>query len=138
MKEESFRRSLALTGLLGALAVALGALGAHALKNKMQAGLITEDQLGGFETGVKYHLFHVLAMLLVLLLRKQSERGSYRAAFYFFLSGILFFSGSLYLLCTRELLGAPWLKALGPVTPVGGVLLIAGWCCLCAPLFNKR
>ena len=131
-------QALALAGSLGALAVALGALGAHALKGKLNEGLITADQYAGFETGVRYHMYHVFALLLVVLLRHRVPSRALKYAYIFFVSGIVLFSGSLYLLCTRQLLGAEWLTALGPVTPIGGLLLIAGWMALCFPLFNKR
>ncbi|MCU0359860.1 MAG: DUF423 domain-containing protein [Bacteroidia bacterium] len=114
-------------GISGALAVALGALGAHFLKDKMQAGLISANALAGFETAVKYHLFHTLAMLMVLMMMKDNNTKLLTRAYRFFLWGILLFSGSLYLLCTRELFHANWLKVLGPITPIGGVLMILGW-----------
>lgn len=117
-------------GLLGATAVSLGALGAHALKNKLSTELITVDQLNGFDTGVKYHMYHTLAMLLIVLIDKQKESKYLKWAYLFFLLGILLFSGSLYFLCTRNLLGADWLKFLGPVTPIGGLFFVAGWLCL--------
>lgn len=114
-------------GISGALAVALGALGAHYLKNKMQAGLISVDALAGFETAVKYHLFHTLAMLLVVIMLKDNPSKRLSRAYTFFFWGIVLFSGSLYLLCTRQLFHAEWLRVLGPVTPIGGVLMILGW-----------
>lgn len=114
-------------GISGALAVALGALGAHYLKNKMQLGLISSDAFAGFETAVKYHLFHTLAMLMVLIMLKDNNSKPLSRAYTFFFWGIVLFSGSLYLLCTRQLLHADWLKVLGPVTPIGGVLMILGW-----------
>ncbi len=114
-------------GISGALAVALGALGAHYLKNKMQAGLISADALSGFETAVKYHLFHTLALLAVLFMIKDRPSKILKRAFAFFFWGMVMFSGSLYLLCTRQLFNADWLKVLGPVTPFGGVLMIMGW-----------
>lgn len=114
-------------GISGALAVALGALGAHYLKDKMQAGLISANALAGFETAVKYHLFHTLAMLMVLIMPKDNNSKLLTRAYRLFLWGIVLFSGSLYFLCTRELFHAEWLKVLGPITPIGGVLMILGW-----------
>jgi uncharacterized membrane protein YgdD (TMEM256/DUF423 family) len=131
-------QALALAGLLGALAVALGALGAHALKGKLNEGLITPDQFSGFETGVRYHMYHVFALLLVVLLRHRFPGKALKYAYIFFVIGIILFSGSLYLLCTRQLTGADWLTVLGPVTPIGGLLLIAGWLSHCFPLYNNR
>jgi uncharacterized membrane protein YgdD (TMEM256/DUF423 family) len=120
-------KKLPLVGVIGAVGVALGALGAHALKNKIATGIITAEQLNGFDTGVKYHMYHVLAMLAVIILNQIQPHKNLKWAFNFFLWGIVCFSGSLYLLCTRNLFGAEWLRFLGPVTPVGGVLFIAGW-----------
>lgn len=114
-------------GISGALAVALGALGAHFLKNQMKAGIITAEQLDGFEKGVKYHMYHTI-MLLVLVIWNSLKQNKYLEwAYAFFFWGIMFFSGSLYFLCTRNLFGAEWLKFLGPVTPIGGLLFIVGW-----------
>jgi len=125
-------------GILGALAVALGALGAHFLKSKLDTGLITSDQLNGFDTGVKYHMYHVLAMLIVVLLNAKHSSKFLNYAYTFFLVGIILFSGSLYFLCTRNLYGAEWLKFLGPVTPIGGIAFVFGWLCLGFSAFEKK
>ena len=101
--------------VLGALAVALGALGAHALKDVLDA-----TSLASYRTAVLYHLFHSIALLALI-------RGNYkRITAQLWLWGILLFSGSIYLLVTDELLGLS-LSFLGPITPVGGLLLIGGW-----------
>ena len=120
-------KKLTLIGLLGAIAVALGALGAHFLKGKLSTGLITPDQLNGFDTAVKYQIYHVLAMLALYLFSKHNTHKYINWAFRSFLIGIVCFSGSLYFLCTRNLFGADWLKVLGPITPVGGLFFVAGW-----------
>ena len=138
MMNKTVTGRLALAGLLGALAVALGALGAHALKGQVKLGAMSQDSLSGFETGVRYHTYHVLAMLAVVLVGFHTEGKWLKFAYRFFLWGIVLFSGSLYLLCTRELTGMDWLRALGPVTPLGGVLLICGWISLCVPFFSYR
>ena len=118
---------LTIIGILGSIAVALGALGAHYLKSKIETGLITIDQVNGFDTGVKYHIYHTLAMLIVFLLAKQIQSNYLKWAFNCFLIGIILFSGSLYLLCTRNLFHADWLSFLGPITPIGGLFFIVGW-----------
>ena len=68
-----------------------------------------------------------LAMLALFLFSKQSTNKFITWAYYSFLTGIVLFSGSLYFLCTRNLLEAEWLKILGPITPVGGLFFVAGW-----------
>ncbi len=120
-------KKLVIIGLLGAIAVSLGALGAHFLKNKLETGLITPDQLNGFDTAVKYQMYHVLAMFGLFLFSKQNPHKYINWAFNSFLIGIIMFSGSLYFLCTRNLLGIEGLKVLGPITPIGGLFFIAGW-----------
>lgn len=114
-------------GISGALAVTLGALGAHWLKNQIPTGMITPDQLIGFDTAVKYQMYHTLGMLAVVLLSNHLQSGFLKWAYNCFLIGILLFSGSLYFLCTRNLYDADFLKVLGPVTPLGGLFFIAGW-----------
>jgi len=96
-------------GLVGLGAVAAGAFGAHGLK-----GVFTPDRLETFEVAVRYQMFHALAILLAGLLDA-------RTAAWCFLAGTAIFSGSLYLLVLTE---HRWL---GAVTPVGGLLLLAGW-----------
>lgn len=129
---------LTLIGILGSVAVALGALGAHYLKSKIETGLITIDQVNGFDTGVKYHIYHTLAMLIVFLLAKQIQSNYLKWAFNCFLIGIILFSGSLYLLCTRNLFHADWLSFLGPITPIGGLFFIAGWVLLAMVGMKKQ
>jgi uncharacterized membrane protein YgdD (TMEM256/DUF423 family) len=125
-------------GLLGAIAVALGALGAHFLKSKLETGLITTDQLIGFDTAVKYQMYHVLAMVGLFLFSKHKSNKFINWAFNSFLIGIILFSGSLYFLCTRNLLGMEGLKVLGPITPIGGLFFIAGWVFIVLIGFKKE
>lgn len=100
--------------LLGALGVAAGAFGAHALKTRVDA-----DALGWWHTAVLYQLVHALALLAAApLLSTHARGGLVTAAFGL---GVLLFSGSLYAMT----LGGP--RWLGPITPIGGTLLIAGW-----------
>ena len=130
-------KQLITIGILGAVAVGLGALGAHALKNQLPGGLITVDQLNGFDTAVKYQMYHTIAMLLVVILKKSYNNKFLNAAYNLFFWGIILFSGSLYFLCTRNLLGIDALKVLGPITPLGGLLFVAGWLSLTASAFKK-
>lgn len=115
-------KSMFLTiGILGALAVVLGAFGAHTLKE-----LISEARLLAYKTGIQYHFYHVLAMCAVAAFYTQRPSKKLVYAFRFFLIGIILFSGSLYLLSTQEVLGLS-MKWAGPVTPIGGLAFILGW-----------
>jgi uncharacterized membrane protein YgdD (TMEM256/DUF423 family) len=139
MKQEitDIPKQLITIGFLGAIAVALGALGAHALKGQLSTGLITPDQLNGFDTAVKYQMYHTLAMLAVVLLKTKYNSKFFSRAYIMFFLGIIFFSGSLYFLCTRNLFGADWLKFLGPITPIGGLFFVAGWLFLAFAAIQK-
>ena len=104
------------------LAVCFGAMGAHALKK-----VLTEAQLASFETGVRYQFIHGISILFLPALHQYISTSKIKLASLLFSIGILFFSFSIYLLNLRELLVMPGLKALGPITPIGGLLFIAGW-----------
>ncbi|MES2808181.1 MAG: DUF423 domain-containing protein [Bacteroidota bacterium] len=118
--------------ILGALAVITGAFGAHGLKAK-----ITPAQLDIWHTAVQYNFYHVFALLFLATLKTNS--GCLTASFYLFTAGIVLFSGSLYLLACRDLLQLESsVKVLGPITPLGGTLFIAGWVTLaCAAISSK-
>ena len=103
------------------LGVVLGAFGAHALK-----AILTESQLLSFNTGVRYQMIHGLAMLILGLVSAQSKISLLWVS-RLFIVGTLFFSVSIYLLVLGHAWGLNWVSFLGPVTPVGGSLLIAGW-----------
>lgn len=107
-------RMLQLAAILGAATVLLGAFGAHALKERL-----SPEALAWFETGVRYQMFHVLALLLCAVLGQRGPAP--RASALCFLCGIVLFSGSLYALA---LTGQRWL---GAVTPFGGLAFVAGW-----------
>jgi uncharacterized membrane protein YgdD (TMEM256/DUF423 family) len=111
---------LSIAGILGALGVILGAFGAHGLK-----GRLTQDLLATFEVGVRYHMYHALALLVVALaMTNQGQNRWLTRACAAWAIGIAIFSGSLYALA---LTNARWL---GAITPIGGVAFIAGWCFL--------
>ncbi len=112
-----------IAAVYGALAVMLGAFGAHALKDKLDAYQHTI-----YEKAVHYQFYHVAALLAVAFLAEKLHTRSLTLSGWFFSAGILFFSGSLYLLATRNLLGTDALTpVLGPVTPLGGLCFIIGW-----------
>jgi len=110
------------TFVFGAFGVVLGAFGAHLLAERLPA-----QQLSSFKTGVLYHFIHVIAALTVLNIVKDEPSKMLKISALLFLSGIILFSGSLYLLSTRDILGLTNYKWLGPITPIGGILFIAGW-----------
>src|SRR5690349_22498649 len=111
------RLALVAASLLMALAVALGAFGAHALKARL-----SPEMLAVWQTGVMYHAWHALALLaLGLLMLHVPGSAPLRYAAWLFVAGIVFFAGSLYLLA----LGAP--RWVGAITPLGGIAFIGGW-----------
>lgn len=125
-------------GVSGAIAVSLGAMGAHYLKEKMAEGILTASDLQAFDTGVKYHMYHTLAILCIALLGDKLNKKLADYASIFFIIGIILFSGSIYMLSMRSLFGIEQLKWLGPVTPMGGLLFIAGWIMLAASAYKRK
>jgi uncharacterized membrane protein YgdD (TMEM256/DUF423 family) len=113
---------LKIAALLGALAVALGAFGAHALKK-----VLSEKYLAIFETAVRYQFYHVFALVAVGILLKEFPNSYLLWSGRLFSYGILIFSGSLYLMTLMEAMGQQGFKWLGAITPIGGICLIAGW-----------
>ena len=110
----------AMGALFGLLAVIFGAFGAHVLKKSL-----SEDQLKGFETGVKYQMYHAI-VLLVLSFNLNLATDLERYMIYCFILGIFLFSFSIYGLTLSASKGKKW-RFLGPVTPVGGLFLVGGW-----------
>src|SRR5438105_724862 len=109
------------------MAIAFGAMGAHFLKSKVEAGLLTFENLQTFETAVRYQIYHTLAMFGIIILKEKNSSHLLNFAAYCFIIGILFFSGSLYLLSLRTMLGIEHWHWLGPITPLGGLFFITGW-----------
>ncbi|MDV6326640.1 DUF423 domain-containing protein [Idiomarina sp. Sol25] len=107
---------LIVAAILGGTGVMLGAFASHGLKSKL-----SESLLSAFETGVTYQFYHALALFALALWLKQSPSVWFVASGYLWLAGVVLFSGSLYALA---LTGVKWF---GPITPIGGVLFIAGW-----------
>ena len=110
-------RNLSITALLGFIAVALGAFGAHALKEKL--GI---EQLKTFETGVRYQMFHVLVLLFINSYAEFSQKIKNKTSLLFFI-GIVLFSGSLYAITAG---GIP-AKNIWYITPLGGLFILSGW-----------
>ena len=129
---------LTTASVLGALAVIIGAFGAHGVDsyfvekyadtpNKIVGGFevpASWKYLQDYKTGVDYHFYHVAGLLAVGLLARRESRRALTIAGWSFVTGIVLFSGSLYVLA---LTGVRWL---GAITPLGGVAFLAGWLCL--------
>jgi len=115
--------TLLFASILGALAVIFGAFGAHALKQ-----LLNTEQLKSFETGVKYQMYHAIVLLLIGF-NFNLETTSEKYMVYSFIVGILLFSFSIYGLVISSAKNKK-LRFLGPITPLGGLLLVCGWCLL--------
>lgn len=108
---------IVLGSILMAVAVAMGAFGAHALKSKLEP-----DKLKVYETGVQYHIIHALGLIAVgLLVGQYPDVGMIKLAGWFMAAGIVLFSGSLYGLSMKRI------RLLGPITPLGGLSFIIGW-----------
>jgi uncharacterized membrane protein YgdD (TMEM256/DUF423 family) len=114
------RKITGVAALMGMTAIILGAFGAHALKKYLSI-----EQLGSFETGVKYQMYHALFLLFLGLNPNINEKAK-KAIFKLVIFGVIFFSGSIYLLTTKALSGIDF-KFIGIVTPIGGALLIVAW-----------
>ena len=108
--------------ILGALAVALGAFGAHGLKK-----IVPAETISTFETGVKYQFYHCFALILVGMLAEKFSSAWISYAGYAFITGIILFSGSLYVLTLLKATSTVGLNGIGIITPFGGLFLIAGW-----------
>lgn len=120
---------ISIAGLLAFLAVTLGAFGAHTLNE-----LLTTEKLNSFETGVRYQFYHSLALLIIGL--NANKLNATALIGKFMLIGIVFFSFSIYLLSLQELIGIN-LSILGPITPIGGLLLMISWLILIFKNYKK-
>lgn len=110
--------------LMAGVAVALGAFGAHGLR-----GRLSPEMLSVFETGVRYHMYHALAILATALMASRLEGRAVVVAGWSFAAGILIFSGSLYALALTGV------TILGAITPIGGVAFLIGWVALAVAAF---
>lgn len=119
--------------LLGALSVALGAFAAHGLKK-----VFGPNELQVFETAVRYQFYHVFALLFTGIIYKEFTNRFMLLAGRLFISGIVVFSGSLYLLSYTQSMGMEQFKWLGAITPLGGTAFIAGWVCLFVAVYGKK
>lgn len=120
---------LAIASIFGALSVGAGAFATHALRERL-----SERSLEIFETAARYQMYHALALFLVALLisREETSQPTLVAAGWAFIIGILFFSGSLYVLSLTNI------KILGAIAPLGGAAFIAGWLALAIAAFSLK
>ena len=110
--------------LLIVLSIILGAMGAHALKEVYKLDV---DQLNAFETGVRYQIYHGIAFLAMPFIYSKLNISG-RSVFFLLLFGVMLFSGSIYGLTVANLAHVESVKKIiGPITPIGGLLMIAGW-----------
>ncbi len=117
-----YKPALLLGFIFAALGVIIGAFAAHGLKPMME---LSQQQT--FETGVRYHMYHSFALIIVGLLSAHISNNNINLATLFFTLGIICFSGSLYALSIMQMNGLVGLKGVGIITPVGGLFFILGW-----------
>ena len=125
------RKIISTAAILGMIAIILGAFGAHALKK-----VLSLEQLTTFETGVKYQMYHALFLLFIGTTQVISLKTK-KIILNLVVVGVLFFSGSIYLLATNNLMTFDF-RTIGFVTPIGGFLLITAWLCLFIAVFKKK
>jgi uncharacterized membrane protein YgdD (TMEM256/DUF423 family) len=118
------RRIILTASLCGAIAVIFGAFGAHSLKNVLSSGAVEI-----WAKGVEYQFYHTFALLFLSQFATDNDK-LVKWSYIFFTMGIVLFSGSLYLLATREILNIGLLNYIGPITPIGGLCFILGWALL--------
>lgn len=116
------KKLIIIGSILGASAVVLGAFGAHALRS-----ILTEPQLESYQTGVHYQIIHAIVIIIIGIIYHLTKNRSFLTAANLMFAGVMLFSFSIYLLSLREYLGMPQLSFLGPVTPIGGTLMIFAW-----------
>ncbi|WP_395654334.1 DUF423 domain-containing protein [Flavobacterium sp.] len=125
------KKILLAAAFLGITAIVLGAFGAHALKKALSV-----EQLQSFEVGVRYQMYHALFLLFIGVFAFLNEKERL-LIFWLTISGVLFFSGSIYLLAINGITNLKT-KFLGPVTPIGGLLLISAWGYLFYAILSKK
>ncbi len=125
------KKILLAAAFLGLSAIILGAFGAHALKK-----VLSVEQLQSFEVGVRYQMYHALFLLFIAAFTFLSEKERL-VIFWLTIIGVLFFSGSIYLLTTNGVTNLKT-KFLGPITPIGGMFLISAWSYLFYSVLSKK
>lgn len=118
--------------ILGGLSVALGAFGAHGLKK-----IVSPETVATYQTGVQYQMYHALALLVIGVLSEKYLGSFINYAGFFFLGGIVLFSGSLYLIVSMHAMNKTVPTGIGIITPIGGLLFILGWVLLLVGILKK-
>jgi uncharacterized membrane protein YgdD (TMEM256/DUF423 family) len=133
------KKAIATGAVLAMLSVILGAFAAHGLQKYVEQGLMDQQMLRNFDTGAKYQMYHALAIIACGIIAGVTEPTKWlNASVWFFAFGCLFFSGSLYLLSTRNVTGLESWHWLGPITPLGGLAFITGWALLLMHTLKKN
>jgi len=127
-----YKPALTAAFLFAAVGVILGAMGAHALRGKLEPGL-----LDSYETAVRYQLYHSFALTIAGILYGTFPNKWIKSATWLFIGGIILFSGSIYLLVALKSTSDIGLGKLGLLTPIGGVLMIAGWLSMIFAIYKQ-
>lgn len=130
--EVKYKKTLILATILIALAIILGALGAHALEK-----VLDPAKLASFEVAVKYQIYHGIALLALVSLADKLHF-ELKLVFRFLITGVCVFSGSIYMLVFQQFLGVKLGMVFGPFTPIGGLLMIAGWSVLLVKIVRLK
>lgn len=125
------RKIISTAAILGFIAIILGAFGAHALKK-----VLTIEQLASFETGVKYQIYHALFLLFAGSTNLISEKAK-KTLYYLVVFGVILFSGSIYLLATKNVTNVDF-SIIGFITPIGGLLMIMAWGLLFLNILKRK
>ena len=123
---------LLLGTVLAGLAVALGAFGAHGLKK-----LVGPETVSSYQTGVQYQMYHALILIIVGILAERFHNSFITYSGVFFIAGVVFFSGSLYLLVSLQAMNKSVPTPVNILTPIGGLFFIIGWVLLLVGILRK-
>ena len=123
---------LILGSILAGLGVVLGAFGAHGLKQ-----IVPPETVSSYQTGVQYQMYHAFALLIIGILSERLSSNLVNWASAFFVLGIVLFSGSLYLLASLKAMNKVGVSGIGIITPIGGLMFIAGWILLLIAIIKK-
>ena len=126
MTDHTLQKQMIQSGAaLSGIAVALGALGAHQLREALD-----DTAMDAFQTGVRYQFYHAFAILIIGAMLRRVDPKYARPMFQLFIAGIIIFSGSLYVVATRQFTLGDEIRWIGGLTPIGGIFFLAGWAIL--------